>query len=633
MTSADAQVILTPGINDVHDIAGMSYWFESGSPFTAPDDSAELSEQQLNALAQQAWSPAPSSVLNLGCQSSPLWLRFQLHSELATAQRWFITLAWPMLKNVKLYVKDRRTQQWLSDPDQQSASEYHDPFPHVLGLNLAPNAQLDIYLRVESTANLVVPVALHSELSYRRWAELRTLFIGVLFGLTVAMLSYNLSLYVCLRDRQYALYCLYVLVIIIYMASVSGIGLAYFWRADGWFNQHVYGLSSTGAFLCATLFSREFLRLKALGGPIERISYYSVVAWGTMVALMLFIDHPALFYLSDVMGYVSCFSAIGLSIYRWYHGDIFAKYLSLAWGPLTITTAVMLLGLAGVIEYQPWVVLNQIGCFGFEVILLSMAIAERVNQDRRERLDAQEQALQMFKRANLARNRELQSQQQWLKLERESKEILSQEVENKTRELQAALHALQQANSELSQRSNTDALTQVANRRHLDERLGHTIALAKAKQLALTVMMVDIDHFKQVNDAYGHQLGDVCLARVATELKRHVVDDHDLVARYGGEEFCVLLLGIEAASAYALAEAMRRAIYTLPLDNCPIGKPLSVSIGLCTAVPDAHTKASTLLYSADHALYQAKSAGRNQVMSQTLLSEADGLPLEALSGL
>lgn len=177
-----------------------------------------------------------------------------------------------------------------------------------------------------------------------------------------------------------------------------------------------------------------------------------------------------------------------------------------------------------------------------------------------------------------------------------------------------AEEALAAANQALATLATTDALTELANRRAFDNALRREWFRAQRDARPLAVLMVDIDHFKSLNDQYGHPVGDACLARVAKCLQGLVQRAGDLAARYGGEEFAVVLPNTDAERALALGERVRQAVATTAMtDLLGTGRTLSVSVGVACRVPSAAQAAEQLLGAADAALYLAKQRGRNRV--------------------
>ncbi|MEJ8473909.1 sensor domain-containing diguanylate cyclase [Roseibium algae] len=173
----------------------------------------------------------------------------------------------------------------------------------------------------------------------------------------------------------------------------------------------------------------------------------------------------------------------------------------------------------------------------------------------------------------------------------------------------------------------TDGLTGLANRRAFDEALTRKWALARREQTHLSLLIADIDHFKSVNDHYGHQVGDDCLRAIASVLKGIARRPSDLAARYGGEELAIILPRTGEAGAKALGDTIRQAIQDLAIPshaNIDHGKVITVSVGAATAVcinGSRNTEPEALLQAADKALYLAKSGGRNRTETSMLLMQ------------
>ena len=171
-----------------------------------------------------------------------------------------------------------------------------------------------------------------------------------------------------------------------------------------------------------------------------------------------------------------------------------------------------------------------------------------------------------------------------------------------------------EAQIQLEQLAAKDALTGLANRRAFDERLEAEWRRCQRGGQLLSIIMVDVDHFKTYNDTYGHPQGDTCLRSVASVLAGVAARTGDLVARYGGEEFVVVLPGTNSVGARVVAERIRAAIVALDMPHAAssAGKCVTVSLGVASADP-AKLAAAALLAAADQALYAAKKLGRNRV--------------------
>jgi len=190
------------------------------------------------------------------------------------------------------------------------------------------------------------------------------------------------------------------------------------------------------------------------------------------------------------------------------------------------------------------------------------------------------------------------------------------QLEELNGELEATVYKrtleLERANKQLHQLSETDFLTKLPNRLAFDRRLNESIAIAERNKQTLTLLMLDIDHFKKYNDKFGHDTGDIVLQKIAETIDSSLLRKTDLTARYGGEEFVILLPETDVESGLSIAEKIRMNIESLSVQY---GKPalirnLTVSIGVASLKGD-ELNATDLLKLADKALYVAKNSGRN----------------------
>jgi diguanylate cyclase (GGDEF)-like protein len=175
---------------------------------------------------------------------------------------------------------------------------------------------------------------------------------------------------------------------------------------------------------------------------------------------------------------------------------------------------------------------------------------------------------------------------------------------------------LQRANEELSRLSFTDSLTGLANRRVFDQTLDKECSRLIRAGSELSLVILDVDHFKALNDSEGHQRGDEYLTLVGAELTRLARRKIDVAARFGGEEFALILPGVSADHAARLGESVREAIASLELPHAasPVAPFLTVSVGVATATLDGWNTPDELVAAADRALYAAKRSGRNRVI-------------------
>lgn len=197
----------------------------------------------------------------------------------------------------------------------------------------------------------------------------------------------------------------------------------------------------------------------------------------------------------------------------------------------------------------------------------------------------------------------------------ESNQRLEERVQARTKELAGKVVELQRAKNQLRELALTDDLTLLPNRRRFQQTLARELARAKRFDRQLSILLIDVDHFKRINDDYGHPMGDLVLQQLATTLD-HNVRHTDLAARYGGEEFGIVLAETPKTGALTVANQLRRRVAERPfgVDDQASPTHLTISIGVATYPEDA-TDAENLISTADRRLYRAKEDGRDRVIA------------------
>ena len=203
----------------------------------------------------------------------------------------------------------------------------------------------------------------------------------------------------------------------------------------------------------------------------------------------------------------------------------------------------------------------------------------------------------------------------------EEVDLRTRELREKNHNLEQAQNALQRANESLRELSITDGLTRVYNRMYFEQQFEREWRRCARQGSPLSVLMIDADHFKQLNDSAGHLVGDLCLQSIARQIQDNFKRSGEVVARYGGEEFIVLLPDTNQNQALAMAEGLRTAIEHLSVtDDEGTSYRVTISIGVSTTVPSLGQRPEQLIATADAALYEAKDAGRNRVHSIPIIT-------------
>lgn len=564
------------------------------------------------------WQVSQQTTITLGRQGQGVWLRLKVRNDSASAQGWQLIIQWPMLDEVSLQQYQPATQQWTSIQragDHVPPSEQQQAHRHlVFNLDLPVGQTSDLYLHVRASESLVLPMRLAHQDHSGGHDQMINGLIFMFFGAMLVMLLYNSSLTLFTRDPSYFWYVLYLLATIGYQLAVSGLGHQYFWGEWQWFSPKAYAFFAGANFLLALIFGRYFLHLSRYGGWLLKLNTSLMIYWLILIVGVLVFPTIVYWMLPTLMPIVTCLAAFVTVIYLWYLGNISAKLFTIAWSVLTIATIVHLMAIGGVFELNIFTLTSQMLGVFLEFVLLSIALAERINRERRERITAQHNLLLSSSKLAQEREEKLTAQQRLLELQQAANAELEARVILRTQDLEKAKQALEKANIELALLSNTDPLTKLYNRRHFDAVISEEIARSQRTQMPLSILMIDIDHFKSVNDNYGHPFGDECLRQVATVLRENAQRAGDIAARFGGEEFILALPAVDTEQAKIVAERIRSKTEALVLMHGQQPVKVTLSIGIASAIFSRDMSIEPLISAADHALYQAKNNGRNQVV-------------------
>ncbi|MDY6921182.1 MAG: diguanylate cyclase [Pseudomonadota bacterium] len=517
-----------------------------------------------------------------------------------------LEIRWVNFREIGLFEKpsDAHTSHLTPVPTGPEGSS------HLYRIELAAGASKRFFLRVRSDIQFYAPIFVWQPEAFQANQTLRYNWYFLAFGALAALTLYNFSLFVFTRDRTYLYYSFYAFSIIIYQLCMTGLGHHYLWSQSQWLQQNGMLLGVNLSFMSGALFFREFLNLKAYPRWMLWSCNAVIAYWFVSLVLLLLFEWAAPSGVYNALG--TCVLAVGGTVILLYWGNVSARYYAMGWAALLFFTMATLMMVAGHLPYSETAEYGQMVGFVSEMLLLSVALAERINRERRQHAAEQSKNLLLQMEINRERENTIEAQQQVLRMEQEAKQELEMRVLERTETLEQVMSKLRAVNDEMARMSVTDALTQAYNRRHFDQVLQEEIARASRTRQPLGLIMLDIDHFKQFNDRYGHTLGDECLRQVSDTLTKVVTRSTDLVARYGGEEFVVLLPGADTEAAARVAEKLRQAIESLTLAHQEQSIPVTASLGIVSRIPGPDTHPDTLVNAADKALYTAKGLGRNQ---------------------
>ncbi|MDP2132019.1 MAG: diguanylate cyclase [Sulfuritalea sp.] len=530
--------------------------------------------------------------INFGYSSSAWWLRFDVAADPAAPRDWLLEVAFPTLDSVEYYGPGGER---LGTGDRLPFAAR--PLAHrnfVFPLRLGAAESGTVWLRVASEGTLTIPLRLWQPDAFWQQSLSSYAVLSGYFGMLLALALYNFLLWLSLRDHAYLTYVLFAASMAVGQLSLNGLGNEFLWPDwPAWGNlAFTVGFAAAGLF--GALFTRGFLHtrrnLPRLDGAIIGLAGLFAVC----MLMPLVAPYRLAAILTSLTGVTFSLVAVLAGMRCWRAGQPGASTFLLAWTVLLLGVAVV--GLRN-LNLLPTTFLSfyamQMGS-ALEMLLLSFALADRINGLRREKDAAQSEALA--------------TKQQLVGALQRSEAGLERRVAERTSELEALNARLRENERQLQALAHTDTLTGLANRLLFEARLQQSIQLARRSHGQIALLLVDVDHFKPINDGYGHAIGDEVL-RCAAGRFRAAVREVDTVARLGGDEFAIVLTGISgAADAERMAEKIVASIRE-PMRVLGLPLEISVSIGI-SMFSGGDLSPAELLRRADQAMYAAKDAGR-----------------------
>ena len=536
------------------------------------------------------WTRNGGSAFNKGFNDSSWWLRVRLANPSAEPHPRLLEVGYAALDHIQVYVLENHTlrEKWHVGDKLPYSQRPVDHRYFVVPVTWHPGQTLDIYLRITTSGAAKAPLTLWGYQRFHNKVFVNSLVQGFYYGGMTSIALYNLLIYFVLRDRNYLYYVVFILSTVMTLASQSGLAFRFLWpEATRWNDLAiVFFTASTAAF--ASLFSLYFLRIDSLSRPLGmalRVSFALCLA--LIVASFIMPYHwAAIIVLLNVLITIVVVIAAGIYALRFQIPS--ARIFMFAWTVLLLGATVVILSHMGVLPVNVFTEYSTHFGSMLEAVLLSLALAERINTERRLRFQAQADALHASQRANI-------------------------ELEERVRQRTVELEEL---NNRLQQLSETDPLTKLANRRFLETRLQEEWARCKRQQKPLAIVLLDVDFFKTVNDQYGHLAGDACLEQVAKTVRGGLRWPADVAARYGGEEFCLLLPETDSEGAAAVAERVRQKVSSQTVQVEQATFTVTISVGVYAGLPKPNTTPEEFIRLADAALYESKQSGRDRVTVQ-----------------
>jgi len=564
---------LPAGASDVALSPHIRYHHDTGST-DRPEDAWRLAREG-------GFVPLPDGRDAFGFQRGTFWFHLPVVNRNPDQPRWLLVQSYPLSDSIDVYARypDGRLVHHAGGDrlpfDARSIRYRHPNFQ----LELPADVPVELLVRVQSESSMQVPLRLYTPKAFTELSRDTQFAIGIYYGILLALFFYNLVLWITLRDASYVWYLMHISAFGLVLFTLNGFGFEYLWPRSPWLADHAVPLSICLALIGMQQFSRVFLELPKRWPAGNRISLAIIAFFLVLGIAAIWLPYRIATPLASravLLGVLWIAIASVVVLRRGYRP---AQLFLLAWAMFLLGTTVFTLLAFGVL---PKTMVTEYGVqigSALEMLLLSIALGHRYGALRNE-------------------NQRIIS---------EANQQLERKVAQRTREVRHALAQLEEAHGRLRESSRRDALTGLYNRSHFHEGFEKLLTESRVTRLPLSLLMIDLDHFKKINDRHGHLVGDECLRGAAKRIGDTLRPHDALLARFGGEEFVVVLPDTALSKAVAVAEAIRQALVCEPCESQGLQVSISASIGVHTITPDASDDMDDALETTDKALYAAKA--------------------------
>ena len=491
-----------------------------------------------------------------GFTNDIFWIKAHIKNHTALLQEQILELNHPALDYIDIYLyKDKKLilKKELGDLRFYDKSGFM-PNP-TYTFSLLPFEEKEFYIQIKSTGSLNLGISIKNTKDYILFSITQIKWLSFYFGAVFIMLMYNFILYLIIKNRSFLYYVLFHLSYLIFAASLSGISFELFWPQTPELNKYILPISMPLAGTFALLFSIHFLNIKNFNSKLSNILYFFAILSFIVAFSIFFIGYSLAIQIGSFITFIGVLLLFIVSFYLVFiKKDRNSVFFIIAWSFFLSGVAISHLSNIGII---PSILLtnysSQIGSF-FEVLLLSIGLAYYYNYLRKKHIE------------------------------------------------------LTYNNTLLLKLSHTDMLTKSFNRRYFYEQAKLHLENSKRDNDKISLLMLDLDFFKRINDKFGHNIGDKALIDFANICKNSI-RENDIFARFGGEEFVIFLPNTNQKQAYYVALKIQNNLKNYTFSYLP-NLSLTVSIGISSN----HFDLEMLLKYADLALYEAKNSGRDTII-------------------
>lgn len=573
----------------------------------------EWSVQQVEQ-ADLPWQASRWNAPNLGFTTQAHWLRADIAAGELASGYWRLWIHNSLLSDVRWYLfENGKLIMQQQDGLWRRLDERATPFRYPAFLfKASPDHHYRIYLRVRSETALQVPAELVSEQHFIAEKARNDLSLGLFVGVLVAMMLYNLVLYVTVREIGFLLYVGHVCALLLFVLSWQGLGATYIWPDLIGLQSFSIALATFLVIGFSTWFCGVFLELNADNFPL--LKYFTGVRNAGFAGVLItpFIPAQWAVVASSLLSVPAVLLVIKAIVSRASLRQRATRLFALGWALYVTGAFMMALNKFGWIEVTSASENLLLWSSVFDMVLLCIALGDRFHVRRSEQIIRQQDAATEAERTLAGITARLQREtvaHRALEQAITGHEDYTRQLENRLRERNRELELLRQ---QLHSASENDGLTGLKNRRYFSDRLFEEVERTRHLGTLFSVLVIDVDRFRQINQTYGHLAGDECLQQIADILRQRLRRPADLLCRLGGEKFAVLLPDTGADGALVLAETLRTKVATCPMLCAGQRVMATVSVGVSEAGNPVQYPEVVLLQ-ADNALQRAKRDGRNCV--------------------
>lgn len=555
--------------------------------FHDTDASADIDSAQ-RLLHEGRFAPLPGGRSAFGFRTGAFWFHTRIVNRDNPESRWLLVQTYALSDKIDVYARYRDGHtDFQAGGDHLPFSERSVRYRHPnFWVTLPRDEPVDVFVRVRSESSMQVPLWLYTPVAFAELSRDTQFVIGLYYGILLALFFYNLALWLSLRDASYFWYLFHLSAFGLVLFTLNGFGFEYLWPDSPWLADRMVPLSICLAQIGMQQFARIFLGLKERWRTGDRIGLGLIAFFALLGIASTWLPYHVSTPIASaaVLISIAWIAVVSVTIVRLGYKP--AQLFLLAWAMFLLGTGLFVAIAFGMLpktfitEYGV-----QIGS-ALEMLLLSVALGHRYAALRNENE----------------------------RIVREAKDELEHKVQQRTTELRSALTQLGDAHARLRESSQRDALTGLHNRSHFRDRFESMLRQSREHRRPLSLLMIDLDNFKLINDHHGHLIGDECLRWAARTLGHALRPHHDaLLARFGGEEFVVVLPGLNLSAATRVAEDLRQHLREQPFRSDGNAITVTASIGVHAIETVAFGGIDPLLQLADQALYRAKADGRDCV--------------------